>query len=132
MQSIVLLYCMVDVRVNTDLYCFMPKLVCPILILIIVSASICFPDGKVIGMVRLRTSFIISRQFREIDNHHLTHSYILKRNHLPQCEHCRHTLVECNHFAETKRKNIFCGRDVESFILHHTIILFYIKKMSVL
>ena len=38
----------------------MPRLVCPILILNIVSANIFLPLGKVIEMVRLRTSFILS------------------------------------------------------------------------
>ena len=42
------------------------ELVCPILILNIVSASIFFPLDKVIGMVRLRTSFILSSQSWEI------------------------------------------------------------------
>ena len=48
----------------------MPKLVCPILILNIVSSILC-PVGKVIWMVRLRTSFIRSWQFWEIGNPHL-------------------------------------------------------------
>ena len=40
-----------------------------------------------------------------IDHTHLIHSYILKKYHPPQCEHCqciltvRHILLECNHFA---------------------------------
>ena len=40
-----------------------------------------------------------------IGNRHLTHSYILKKDPPPQCEHCqciptvRHILVECNHIA---------------------------------
>ena len=38
----------------------MPRLVCPILILNIVSTSIFSPLGKVIGVVRLQTSFILS------------------------------------------------------------------------
>ena len=43
---------------------------------------------------------------------HLTHSYILKEDPPPQCEHI---LVECNHFAQ-ERKYIFGRRDVmESF-----------------
>ena len=37
----------------------LPRLVYPILILNIVSASVFFSLGKVIGMMRLRTSFIL-------------------------------------------------------------------------
>ena len=43
-----------------------------------------------------------------IGHTHLTHSYILRKDHPPQCEHChciltvRHILVECNHFAQGK------------------------------
>ena len=46
-----------------------------------------------------------------IGHTHLTHSYILKKDPPPQCEHCqciltvRHILVECNHFAR-ERKDI--------------------------
>ena len=47
----------------------MPRLVFPVMILNIVSTSIFFPLGKVIGMVRLRTSFILSSQFWEIGGH---------------------------------------------------------------
>ena len=47
---------------------------------------------------------------------YLTHSYILKKDPPPQCEHCQciltvcHILVECNHLAQT-RNNLFgrCG-----------------------
>ena len=56
-----------------------------------------------------------------IGHTHLTHSYILRKDPPPQCEHCqciltvRHILVECNHFAQ-ERKDIFGKRDVvESF-----------------
>ena len=63
----------------------------------------------------------------------MTHSYILKKDPPPQCEHwqciltVRHILVECNHFAE-KGKDMFGGRDmVESFRLHPTLILFELK-----
>ena len=47
-----------------------------------------------------------------IGHTHLTHSYILRKDPPPLCEHCqciltvRHILVECNHFAG-KRKDIF-------------------------
>ena len=65
---------------------------------------------------------------------HLTLSYILKKYPPPRCEHCqcilkvRHSLMECNNFAE-KRKDIFGGRDVvESFRFHPTFILFYFKE----
>ena len=52
-----------------------------------------------------------------IGHTHLTHSYILKKDPPPQCEHCqciltvRHILMECNHFAR-ERKDIFGRRDV--------------------
>ena len=42
----------------------------------------------------------------------MTHSYILKKDLPPQCEHCqciltvRHILVECNHLPQT-RNDIF-------------------------
>ena len=41
-----------------------------------------------------------------IGHTHLTHSYILKKDSPPPCEHCqciltvRHILVECNHFDQ--------------------------------
>ena len=44
-----------------------------------------------------------------IGHTHLTHSYILRKDPLPQCEHCqcvltvRHILVKCNYFDQ-KRK----------------------------
>ena len=46
--------------------CLIPKLVYPIMILNIVSTYIFFPLGKMIGMVRSRTSFILSSQSWEI------------------------------------------------------------------
>ena len=46
--------------------CCMPRLVYPVMILNIVSTNIYFPFGKMIGMVRLRTSFILSSQSWEI------------------------------------------------------------------
>ena len=59
-----------------------------------------------------------------IGHTHLTHSYILRKDPPPLCEHCqciltvRHILVECNHFAR-ERKDIFRRRDVvESFRFH--------------
>ena len=89
----------------------MPRLVCPILILNIVLASIFVPLSKVIGMVRLRTSSVCQaspgelvssyRQCRKdeialcrarIGHTHQTHSYILKKGPPPQCEHCQCSL----------------------------------------
>ena len=52
-----------------------------------------------------------------IGHTHLTHSYILRKDPPPLCEHCqciltaRHILVECNHFAR-ERKDIFGRKDV--------------------
>ena len=59
----------------------------------------------------------------------MIHSYILKKNSSPQCEHCqciltvRHILVECKHLAQT-RNYIFgrCGV-VESFQFHPELVL---------
>ena len=65
-----------------------------------------------------------------IGHTHLTHSYILRKDPPPQCEHCqciltvRHILVECNHFSQ-ERKYIFGRRDVvESVRFHPTLMLF--------
>ena len=83
--------------------CHVPRLVYPIVILNIVSANIFFPLGKMIGMVRSRTSFILSIQSWEIGSPptggagwmklflcrarightHLNHSYILKKDRPP-------------------------------------------------
>ena len=46
-----------------------------------------------------------------ISHTHLSHSYILRKDPPPECEHCQciltvHFLVECNYFAE-KRKDKF-------------------------
>ena len=46
--------------------CLVPRLVYPIMILNIVSTNISFPLGKMTGMVRSRTSFILSSQSWEI------------------------------------------------------------------
>ena len=71
-----------------------------------------------------------------IGHTHLTHSYILKKDPPPLCEHCqciltvRHILVECNHFAQ-ERKDIFVRRDVvESFRLHPTLIVLFLKQIE--
>ena len=46
----------------------MPRLVYPIMILNIVSANIFIPLGKMIGMVRLQTSFVLSSQSWKISS----------------------------------------------------------------
>ena len=67
---------------------------------------------------------------------HLTHSYILRKDPPPLCEHCqciltvRHILVACNHFA-LERKDIFGIRDVvESFRFHPTLIVLFLKQIE--
>ena len=137
-----------------SLICLIPRLVYPIVILNIASAIIFFPLGKMIGMVRLQTTFILSSQswdywqssyrwcrkgevvlcHAHIGHTHLTHSYILRKDPPPQCEHCqciltvRHILVECNHFAR-ERKDIFGRRDVvESLRFHPTLIVIFLKQ----
>ena len=68
-----------------------------------------------------------------IGHTYMTHSYILKKDPPPRCEHChciltvRHILVECNHLAQT-RNDIFgrCGV-VESFQLHPELVLNFFK-----
>ena len=67
---------------------------------------------------------------------HLTHSYILRKDPPPLCEHCqciltvRHILVECNHFAR-ERKDIFGRRDmVESFRFHPRLIVLFLKQIE--
>ena len=69
-----------------------------------------------------------------IGHTHLTHSYILRKDPPPRCEHCqciltvRHIFMECYHFAE-KRKDVFDKRNVtESFRFHPTLILLYLKE----
>ena len=69
-----------------------------------------------------------------IGHTHRTHSYILKKDPPPQCEHCqwiltvRYILVECNHFAQ-ERKDIFGRRNVvELFRFHLTLILLFLKQ----
>ena len=55
-----------------------------------------------------------------IGHTHLTHSYILKKDHPPHCGHCqciltvRHILVECNHLTPT-RNDIFGIIDSEFY-----------------
>ena len=71
-----------------------------------------------------------------IGHTHLTHSYILKKDPPPLCEHCQciltvhHILLECNHFAQ-ERKYIFGRRYVvESFGLHPTLIMLFLKQIE--
>ena len=71
-----------------------------------------------------------------IGHTHLTHSYILRKDPPPLCEHCqciltvRHILVECNHFAQ-ERKDIFGRRNVvESFRFHPTLIVLFLKQIE--
>ena len=71
-----------------------------------------------------------------IGHTHLTHSYILRKDPPPLCEHCRciptvrHILVECNHFAR-ERKDIFRRRDVmESFRFYPTLIVLFLKQIE--
>ena len=70
-----------------------------------------------------------------IGHTHLTHSYILRKDPPPLCEHCqciltvRHILVECNRFAR-ERKDIFGRRDVvELFRFHPTRIVLFLKQI---
>ena len=65
---------------------------------------------------------------------HLIHSYILKKDHPPQCEHCQHILrvryisVECN--LAQARKDIFGRKNVlESFRLHPIRLLSNLMKL---
>ena len=128
--------------------CLMSRWMYPTQILNTLLTNIFFLLGKMVGMVWLQTSFILSsrssyRRCRKdevvlcrarIGHTHLTHSYILRKAPPPQCEHCQciltvhHILVECNHFAQ-ERKDIFGRRDVvESFRFHPTLILLYFKE----
>ena len=73
-----------------------------------------------------------------IGHTHLTHSYILRKDPPPHCEHWQciltvsHILVECNNVSQ-KRKDIFGRRDVvESFRFHSTLILFFVKNRILL
>ena len=65
----------------------------------------------------------------------MTHSYILKKDPPPLCEHCqciltvRHILVECNHFAQ-ERKDIFGRRDVVESFRFHPIIVLFLKEIK--
>ena len=97
-----------------------------------------------IGTVRLRISFFLSSRSWEIGRKdevvlcrarightYMTHSYILKKDPPPQCEHSQciltvhHILVECNHLAQT-RNDIFdrCGV-VESLQFHPELVLIF-------
>ena len=88
-----------------------------------VLANIFFPLGKMIGMankfhsvkpvlVDWQSSYRRCRKDEvvlccaRISNTHLTHSYILRKDPLPQCEHCQCILtvrlifIQCNCFAQ--------------------------------
>jgi len=69
-----------------------------------------------------------------IGHTYLTHSFILKKDPPPQCEHCqctltvRHILVECGHL-KSMRKDIFGKRNVmESFRFHPCLILKFLRE----
>ena len=81
----------------------------------------------VLGDWRCRKDEVVLCRAR-IGHTHLTHSYILRKDPPPLCEHCqciltvRHILVECNHFNQEK-KDIFGRRDVvESFQFHPELV----------
>ena len=64
----------------------------------------------------------------------VTYSYILRKDPPPLCEHCQciltvpHILVACTHFAQ-ERMDIFSRRDVvESFSVHFTLVLLFLKQ----
>ena len=98
-----------------------PRLVYTILILNNVSANIFIPLGTLHSVKSVLGDWQSSyRRCRNdelvlcracIGRTHLTHSYILKKDPPPQCEHCqciltvRHILVESNHFC--LRKEIY-------------------------
>ena len=122
-----------------------------------INQYIFFPLSKVIGVVRSsfnkfhsvklilgdwqssyrwcrKDEVVLCRTY--ISHTHLTHSYILKKDPPPLCEHCQciltvcHILVECNHFAQ-EMKDIFRRRDVvERFRFHPTLILLFLKQME--
>ena len=51
-------------------------------------------------------------------------------SHLTSFYKVRHILVECNHFAQ-ERKDIFGRRDVvESFRVHPTLIVLFLKQIE--
>ena len=99
--------------------------------------------------MRSWSSFILSSQAWEIGrkdegvlcrarigHKYLTHSYILRKDPPPLCEHCQciltvhQILVECNDFAR-ERKYIFDRRDVvESFRFHTTVIVLFLKQIE--
>ena len=119
---------------------------CPMMILNIVSTNISFPLGKLHSVKPVLGDWQSSyRQCRKdeivlcrarISHTHLTHSYILRKDLPPLCEHCqciltvRHILVECSHFAR-ERKDIFGRRDVvESFRFHPSLIVLFLKQIE--
>ena len=62
---------------------------------------------------------------------YMTHSYIIKKDPPPQCEHCqcnlsvRHILVECNHLARTRIAIFGICCVVGSFKFHPELILIF-------
>ena len=118
--------------------CLLSRLVYPTLTLNTILTNIFFPLGKMIGMMRSQTSFILSSQSWQcrkdevvfchayIGHTHLTHSYILRKYPPPRCEHCqcilavRHILVECNHFAQKRKErkgNVLFNDALNTFYL---------------
>ena len=61
---------------------------------------------------------------------HIGHTHILKKDPIPQCEHCQcilafcRILMECNHFAR-ERKDIFGRRDAVKSFCAALYIVFY-------
>ena len=83
--------------------CLVLRLVYPSLILNTILTNIFFPLGKMIGMLRSWTSYILSSRSWEIariGDTNLSHSYTMSKDPPPRCEHI---LVECNHFAKKKK-----------------------------
>ena len=124
------------------------RLVCLILILNTISTNIFFPLGKIIGMVRSRTRFIMSSRTPKIGSPltdgarrnclvscpHRSYTFnpFIKNYPHPQSEHCqcvlivRYILMKCNHLVQTK--DTFVRRDVvDSFIFYLTECQFYAK-----
>ena len=64
-----------------------------------------------------------------IGHTHLTHSYILRKDSPPQCEHCQFATFWWSAIVAEKRNDIFGRRNVvESFRFHPILILFYLKE----
>ena len=113
------------------------RLVYLMLILNTILTNIFLPLGKMIGMVRLRTSFILATCPGRLA---VLQAMQDGRTCLVSCPHrsytsdpftqtVRHILVECNLFSQ-ERKDVFDRRDVvESlFYIHPTLILLFLKQ----